>query len=606
MMKRDDVAVQRWLIFGLAFSTTAAASTRLLAIFRFDGLSWLQILLLAVFSLLFFLIATSFWIACLGAYALWRNDGAEWRTLGKLDLSQLPTRRTALLVPVYHEDPREVSARIVAMQESLCASGLQELFDFFILSDSTDEGCRHAEQIACAELRRQLAGCRVFYRNRARNIGHKSGNIEDFCKNWGGLYEYMVVLDADSVMTGRTLVHLVQAMDANPRAALIQTSPLLIGGRSLFARFQQFASWVYGPMYAAGLARLQGPGGNYWGHNAIIRVRPFMESCGLPALPGRPPLGGEIMSHDFVEAALLLRAGWEVWLVPELDGSYETTPPTLIDHLKRDRRWCQGNLQHMKLLFAQGLRAPSRVHFALGIMSYLSSPLWLLLVILFVVNAIQLEQTAPATFIGRYPVLAWPISHTAAFVSIAVAALGMLYIPKVLAVVVMLRRGAAAYGGSVKLIVSVLLESVFSTLTAPIFMLAHTWFVVTILTGRNTRWGPQLRGGRGLALRSAVRAFAPHTIVAIVAGTAAWHWTPGDFGWYLPMLIGLALATPIGWLSSLPSLGALARRHGLLLVPSETDGLPIAARVDAVLAHAEAVDRARGEALPAGEALHAA
>jgi membrane glycosyltransferase len=608
-MNRDDIAIQRWLIFGLALSTTAVASTRLLAIFRFEGLSILEVLLLVVFSLLFFLIATSFWIACFGANALWHGDGVlNQRELPDADQATLPEVRTALLVPIYHEDANEVFARVQAMGESFSEIAAERLFDFFILSDSTDEACRATERAAFGSLRRRHEYWRVFYRNRARNAGHKSGNIEDFCKNWGAMYEFMVVLDADSLMTGRTLVKLVHAMHANPRAALIQTSPLLIGGRSFFARSQQFASWVYGRMYAMGLARVQGPGGNYWGHNAIIRTRAFMESCGLPALPGRAPLGGEILSHDFVEAALLLRAGWEVWLVPELNGSYEASPPTLIDHLKRDRRWCQGNLQHIKLLFAQGLRPLSRIHFSLGIMSYLSSPLWLLLVILFVLNAIQLEHAANATFIGRYPVLAWPISHTLAFVTIAIAAMALLYVPKFLALAVLLRdrRAIRNYGGAVRLVLSVVIECIFSTLTAPIFMLSHSWFVFNILIGRNTRWGAQFRGGDGVRLVRAAAAFGPHTAMAILTGLAAWYWTPEDFWWYLPLLVGLACAIPLGWLTSLPVVGIIARRCGIFVVPSEMPGLSIAARVESLLANMETKKRTERDLDYTGQTLHAA
>lgn len=497
------------------------------------------------------------------------------------------------------------------MHESLRDAGADNRFDYFILSDSTKETYCAAEMAAYRALRRRHGDWRIFYRNRADNIGHKSGNIEDFCKNWGAMYEFMVVLDADSLMTSHTLVRLVHAMYANPRAALIQTSPRLIGGKSIFARSQQFASWVYGRIYAAGLARLQGGGGNYWGHNAIIRVRAFMENCGLPALPGREPLGGEILSHDFVEAALLLRAGWEIWLAADMEGSYESSPPTLIDYLKRDRRWCQGNLQHIKLLFAQGLRPSSRIHFGTGIMSYMSSPLWLLLVVLFIINAVELEHTAPATFVGRYPVLAWPISHTAAFVSVAVAAMAILYLPKFIALIVLLRDPGAAsdYGGVRTLILGVVIESLLSTLMAPIFMLSHSWFVTNILIGRMTRWGAQFRGGDGIRLGRAAVAFSPHTSVALVTGLSAWCWTPGDFWWYLPMLMGLVVGIPIAWLTSLPGIGEAVRRCGVFVVPSETVGLPIVARVDTLLAEAQLGRRAdnkiafTGEALPTRAAL---
>ncbi len=605
-MTRDDVAVQRWLILGLALSITAVAATRLLAIFRVDGVSLLEVALVGVFALLFALIAISFWVALVGAHALWR---------GKLDLplrepAQEATSvgdgrvRTVLLVPIYNENVTEVFARIQAMRESLRDAGAGASFDFFVLSDTTNHDIRAAE-IAAWRRAREDKSTRIFYRHRADNVGHKAGNIADFCRNWGAHYDYMVVLDADSLMTARILARLVGLMDANPRSALIQAAPLLVGGESLFARSQQFASWAYGRMFAAGLAKLQGPDGNYWGHNAIIRVRPFMDHCGLPVLPGRPPLGGPILSHDFVEAALLRRAGWEVWMAPIFEGSYETSPPTLIDHLKRDRRWCQGNLQHVKLLFAQGLRMPSRLHMAFGALSYLSSPLWLMLIVLFSAHAVNIDRS-PVTYVGRYPVLSWPISHTVAFVSIAIAAMMLLYVPKIVALSVLLhdREATRAQGGAGKVVLSVFIESVLSTLVAPVFMLSHSWFVLTILAGGSTRWGGQMRRGN-TALANAVKAFAPHTVIAIGAGYLAWTWTPADFWWYLPLLAGMATAILFGWLTSLPSWGAAARRAGIFLVPSETNGIAVVARADALAAEHDPDKRATGD-IPTGRTLQTA
>ncbi len=596
-MNSDDVAIQRWLVLGLVLSTTAAAATRLFAIFRVDGPSLVEILLLAFFALLFCWIATSFWIACLGAHALWRSaaEPPPRRPIEPRNASTGRRSRTVLAMPVYNEDSAQVFARLRVMQDSLREVDALDHFDFFLLSDSTDPDCRAAEEAAWRAARKRPGGGRVFYRHRDDNSGHKSGNIAEFCKEWGALYDYMVVLDADSLMTGATLTRLVDLMDANPRAALIQAAPMLVGGELLFARSQQFASWIYGRIYAAGLAKLQGADGNYWGHNAIIRVRPFMQHCGLPILPGRPPLGGQIMSHDFVEAALLRRAGWDVWLAHELDGSYETSPPTLIDHLKRDRRWCQGNLQHITLLFAQGLRLPSRLHFAFGAMSYLSSPLWLIMIVLFAADAVSLGDSTPVTYVGRYPVLYWPISHTAAFVSIAIATMGLLFVPKLLALLIVLRDRQALrrYGGAGRLIVGVIVENLFSILVAPIFMLSHSWFVLTILTGRHANWGAQPRGSDGIPLGRALLAFAPHTVIALVAGILVWRLAPHVSWWYLPLLIGPVLAGLIAWATSKPSWGAALRRRGLFLVPSETSGLPIVDRLDALLAEA-----APGEAKP--------
>ena len=498
--------------------------------------------------------------------------------------------RTAIVMPVYNEDVNSVFAGLRAMRESLRQEGALDAFDFFVLSDSTDPACRAAEEAAWRHLRGGDADAgQVYYRHRARNIGRKSGNIADFCENWGALYDYMVVLDADSLMTGGTLTKLVAMMDANPRAALIQVPPSLVGGESLFARIQQFASSVYGPIYAAGLAALQGPDGNYWGHNAIIRVAPFMRHCGLPLLPGRPPLGGEIMSHDFVEAALLRRAGWEVWLAPALGGSFEASPPTLLDHLKRDRRWCQGNLQHMRLIFAQGFRMPSRLHFALGVMSYLSSPLWLLLLVVSTAEALSVEHVARVTYVGRYPVLAWPISHTVALVTLVGATLVLLFGPKVLSVLALFRDPVAvrAHGGAARLAFSVVVESVFSTLLAPIVMLSHSWFVLSILTGRGTGWGGQQRGSRGIAVGTAMRAFGPHTLAALAMGAVIWRFTPETLWWNAPLLSGLVMAIVICCVTSVPAWGAAARRAGLLLIPSESTGLGVLDQVRAILARRE-------------------
>src|SRR5690349_320595 len=519
-MNQGDVSTQRWILLGLVFSTTAAATTRLFAIFRVDHIGALEVSLLTVFALLFAWIATSFWISCLGAHALWSNNREKDTQLhdnAELQGPDLPRpSRTVLVVPIHNEDCAEVFARLQAMEDCLRETGANNRFDIFVLSDSRNPEYYLDEIAAWRRFRSRNPDVQVFYRRRETNTGHKSGNIADFCENWGALYDYMIVLDADSLMAGRTLIRLVQLMDANPRTALIQAAPLLVGGETLFARSQQFASWVYGPLYSAGLARLQGVDGNYWGHNAIIRVKPFMDNCGLPILPGRQPLGGEIMSHDFVEAALLRRAGWEVRLVTEAGGSYEATPPTLLDHLKRDRRWCQGNLQHVRILFAQGLRLPSRLHLAFGALSYLSSPLWLISVLLFIYRAVQLEYAQSITYVGRYPVLAWPVSQKVAFISLAVATMAMFYIPKLLAVLVVLRRrpAARAYGGPVRLCAGAVCESIFSTLSAPVFMLSHTWFVLTVLVGRNSRWGTQPRGTVGIGLGRAISAFAPHTIFA--------------------------------------------------------------------------------------------
>jgi membrane glycosyltransferase len=507
-------------------------------------------------------------------------------------------------MPIYNEDAVEVFAGLRATIESVGKVGALDDFDFYVLSDSTKPECWEAEEAEWRQLR-DIEGrrARIFYRRRPLNAGRKSGNIADFCENWGALYDYVVVLDADSLMTGDTLVRLARMMDANPRAGLIQAPPMLVSGTSLFARIQQFASSVYGPVYVAGLSYLQGAGGNYWGHNAIIRVKPFIEHCGLPKLPGRPPLGGEIMSHDFVEAALLRRAGWEVWLAPDLGGSYEAAPPTLLNYLKRDRRWCQGNLQHIKLIFAHGFRMSSRVHFAAGVMSYLSSPLWLLLLVLFfAVETFRIDHIA-VSYVGRYPVLAWPVSHAVELLSLVLATATLIYGPKLLAFLTLLRDPAAvrAHGGIWRVALGVVFETLFSTLLAPILMLSHSWFVLSVLIGRGIGWGGQQRGACGIALGAATRAFAPHTLIAVFAGVAVWYLSPAIFWWYMPILSGLLLAIFLCRATSIPGWGIAAGRWGLFLIPSEAVGLAIVDRLYEIIGTRKSPDVAPPRFVPAAD-----
>jgi len=579
-----DIAPRRWLYLFLVLASTVAGVTQLLGVLQIDGLRGREVAILVLFAILFAWISASFWLACFGAVA---------RLTGKALLPLRPAAgvsaaRTAILMPVYNEDVTRVFAGIRAIHEEAGPD-----FDFYILSDSTNPANWVAEELAWERLKSALGpDARLFYRHRPVNTGRKTGNIKDFCENWGQLYDYMVILDADSLMTGRTLTQLVGLMDANPRAALIQAPAQLTGRHSLFARIQQFASSVYGPVFNAGLALLQGPDGNYWGHNAIIRVHAFMQHCGLPHLPGKPPFGGEIMSHDFVEAALLRRAGWEVWMAPDIGGSYEEPPPSISDHLIRDRRWCQGNLQHLRVIFAKGLAMPSRLHLALGIMTYLSSPLWLLLLVASAVEMMTAPVVPDATFIGLQPALTLSVSHHVELLLLVLATIVLLLGPKLMALAVLLDDAQAtrAHGGLGAVIGGFLWESLFSTLLAPIVMLQHSWYVVTILMGMSTGWGSQQRTDRALPLKFAARYFWPHTLVGLAATVILWH-TP-SFSWFLPLLAGLLLSIPLVIMSSSPLMGQVALADRLFLVPSETRGLPVQDRAHALVAASEAEARA--------------
>ena len=300
-----------------------------------------------------------------------------------------------------------------AIHRSLDRTGRGADFDFFVLSDTADPDRWVDEELEWFDWCRSVGGFgRIFYRRRRVRVERKSGNIADFCRRWGSQYRYMIVLDADSVMSGEALVRLVQLMEGSPATGLIQTVPASVDRKTLFGRVQQFAGRVYGPMFAAGLHYWQLGDGQYWGHNAIIRVAPFMEHCALPRLPGKPPLGGEILSHDFVEAALLGRAGWDLWLAYDLPGSYEESPSSLLEEMKRDRRWCQGNLQHLRLVLTRGLEGPHRALFLNGVMSYVSALLWFCFLALSTAEGLWEAVRAPDYFPVAHSLFPdWPVWH---------------------------------------------------------------------------------------------------------------------------------------------------------------------------------------------------
>jgi membrane glycosyltransferase len=584
----SDLAVRRWLFLFLVVLSTAGAVFKLFQVLRVDGIDVLETLFLILFAILFGWVTISFWLAVFGVFA--RLTGA--RLLPLAQSAQPSSSRTAILMPVYNEDVDRVFSGVQAIFDSL--SGAPGI-DFFILSDSTDPANWVAEEVAWQRLRQSLEpDARIYYRHRHRNIGRKSGNIQDFCENWGEAYDYMVVLDADSVMSGETLGALIRLMDANPKAALIQAPATLVGRATLFARMQQFASSAYGPTYNAGLCWLQGAEGNYWGHNAIIRVHAFHSSSGLPRLPGRAPFGGEIMSHDFVEAALLLRAGWEVWMAPDLGGSYEEPPPTIYDHLKRDRRWAQGNLQHARVLLAQGLKMPSRLNMAMGIMSYLASPLWLLLLIVSGLEMFLPSGIAPFTYFGRLPELPLLVPQAVPLLQLTTATLVLLYAPKLLATMVLLAQPVAVkeHGGVGGVVRSVLLESLLATLFAPVAMLAHSWFLLNILVGRATGWTTQARSDRALPFWFVVKNFWPHALIGVAVTIVLYRFAPQSLPWFLPLLTGLILAIPLVEITSSLRLGEALARARTFLVPSETTVIPVLTRARQLLTRREAVSDA--------------
>ena len=476
-------------------------------------------------------------------------------------------------MPVYNEDPIAVLAGLEATFHSLMKTREGTNFDFFILSDTTDT------QIAAAEERGWMALCRrldaegkIFYRRRERNISRKAGNIAEFCCRWGQRYDFVVVLDADSIMSGETILALARTMQTTPRAGIVQTVPIPVGQQTMFGRFVQFAARLYSPMLATGLSFWQLGEANYWGHNAIIRIAPFMRHCGLPVLPGKPPLGGEILSHDFVEAALMRRGGWYVYLLPDLEGSYEGVPPNMLDFVNRDRRWAQGNLQHLKLLAVRGLHPLNRLHFLLGALAYASSLIWFLLLALSTVDALARALRPYDFFSQGYQLFPdWPIVKSDEIVSLLVVTVVFLLLPKVFGVLLCLmsRERRTSFGGAGRLLASALIEVIFSTLIAPLMMLFHAYFVMMILGGQTVSWNPQTRGDRSIGVREAARYVFIPTLIGVGWGMGTFLFAPQFFWWLTPVLTGLGLALVLVTWSSRVSIGHRLRRFGLFQTPEE-------------------------------------
>ena len=556
---------RRRLLLALVLGSAGLATSVLGQVSGADGSGWMA-LQTALFALLFAWVAAGCVTAVMGYVSLRRGDR---HALTPEDVAGHPIpedARTAVIMPICNEDITTVVAGLRATIESLSRAGSFDRFDVFLLSDTGDTALRDAEIAAWRGLREALAAdgydsSRIYYRWRQRRTKRKAGNVADFCRRWGRDYRYMVVLDADSVMSGEALVTMVRLMEAQPKAGIIQTAPRSCGHDSLHARLQQFSGRVTGPLFSAGLRFWQLGESHYWGHNAILRVEPFMQHCALAKLPGQGGLSGEILSHDFVEAALMRRAGYEVWLLPELDGSYEQAPPHLIDELTRDRRWCQGNLQNARLVAEPGFAGVHRAMFVTGAMSYVASPIWLAFVLLGVLPWFVAQGSGMADEGTSFPLaqaLLWG------------ATVAMLLLPRALAVLLVLhRRQEAGYGGRVGLIASAALEALMSALQAPVRMIAHSIFVLGALTGLKLNWKSPSREATTVGWREAVARFGV-TGAVVAAGTAWWlAGQPGEAWRVLPLALPIVLAVPLAVITSRSDIGRAWRRRGWLVIPEE-------------------------------------
>ncbi|MBI3902453.1 MAG: glucans biosynthesis glucosyltransferase MdoH [Nitrosomonadales bacterium] len=566
-------AWRRTTLLALVLGQTYVAALAMMTVLPYHGQQSLEIAILSLFAILFAWISAGFWTAISGFVLLLR--GRDRHAISASAVGDAPiadAARTAIVMPICNEDVARVFAGLRATYESLRRTGELKHFDFFILSDSADPDTRIAETEAWLTMCRDLhAFGHVFYRRRQHRIKRKSGNVADFCRRWGSSYRYMVVVDADSVMSGECLTTLVRLMETNPTAGIIQTAPRASGRETFYARVQQFANRVYGPLFTAGMHFWQLGESHYWGHNAIIRVAPFIRHCALGRLPGRGRFSGEILSHDFVEAALMRRAGWAVWLAYDLPGSWEEMPPNLLDELKRDRRWCLGNLINARLLFAKGLHAAHRVVFATGVMAYFSGLLWFLFLVLSTALLAVHTLVPPEYFVTPnqlFPI--WPEWNPAYAVALFSATSALLFLPKVLAGILVIVQGAQRFGGSLRVVASMVIESIFSMLLAPIRMLFHTQFIVSGLIGWTIRWKSPIRTDAETPWLEALRRHGAHTLLGMGWAVGVYALNPSYLTWLLPVVGALMLSIPLSVLSSRVSFGRRLRAARLFLIPEES------------------------------------
>lgn len=566
------LSLRRLVFFTLVLGSTAAGTWVMTKILSSQELTPLEGLIIAVFSFLFGWISINFWSVLLGFFLSMLKKDAHLKL--PEGISPIPGGvKVALIMPVHNEEVRRIFAGLRAMVDTIKEAGISDHFDIFILSDSTSSAHLISEQIHWAKLCEETDGFgKVFYRHRKIRLHKKSGNVSDFCRRWGSQYKYMITLDADSLMGGELLNRLVNVMEEREDIGILQTSPMAVNQISLISRLQQFASHMYGPIFFAGLKFWQMDETGFWGHNAIVRIEPFMKYCALPKLSGGPPFGGEILSHDFVEAALMRRAGWGVWLAYELKDSFEELPPNLLEELSRDKRWCQGNIQHLRLMFMKGISFGHRLLFLQGNLFYFSSLMWCTLLVLMTVNAVDLYFDRPVYFLTERSLFPfWVVEHRELSIELLIVTAVFLFSSKIFSFIYIgcSRERAAGFGGVFRLFISVVMETLLSTILAPLRMLFHTWYCLLNLTGRKLTWGSQDRLQKKTTFKEAFRAHILGSVMALLWAFIAYAVSKTLFWWLSVIVVPLILAIPISMFFSYQSVGLFFRKWGIFLTPLE-------------------------------------
>ena len=554
--------VFRRALFFILIAMTSLALLLLAAVVLWHGeFDAIDVLMLALFAATLPWQATGLWNSTFGFFVMRfaRDPVAALFPGARVREDEAVTTRTAILVCIRNEMPERVIRNLATLAAGLSAAGVSKFFRVFVLSDTTDPAMAALEDQRFGTLASEGAeGVPVVYRRRTTNAGFKAGNIREFCERWGAEFDFALILDADSVMSTDAVLRLVRIMQSNPKLGILQSLVIGLPSTSAFARLFQFGMRLGMRSYTIGSAWWQADCGPYWGHNAIIRLAPFIAHCQIPNLSpnGRQP---QILSHDQIEAVLMRRAGYEVRVLPIEQQSWEENPATLVEFIRRDLRWCHGNMQYWRLLGLPGIRFTSRYQLAFAIMMFLGSPGWIGLLVV------------GTALTAAYPTAA---NHFRAHAGAALLGLtfAMWHWPKLVtfAHVVSRAKERAPFGGALRFIASMICEIVFSTLLAPIMWFAHTMLLVRLPFRPSAQWGTQLRDDHRVPVSTAVRLLWPQSVlgIGVVVVLACEH--PAAIPYALPLAAGLALSIPLAVLSAMPKVGATLVRVGIGRLPEET------------------------------------
>jgi membrane glycosyltransferase len=507
-----------------------------------------------------------FWNACIGFVVMRgaRDPVAAVNPLAHSIRGDEPIlAATAILVCIRNEVPTQVTRNLMPLLDGLVAAEVVSHFRIYLLSDTSDASLIAAEE-ACfnAFIDDWRDGIEIIYRRRANNTGFKAGNIRDFCDKWGNTCEFAITFDADSFMPAEAVLRILRIMQANPTLGILQTLAIGMPSTSAFARLFQFGMRLGMHAHTLGAAWWQGDCGPYWGHNAILRLAPFIEHCQMPILPGRGPLGGHVLSHDQVEAALMRRAGFAVRVLPVEGMSWEENPPTLMEFIRRDLRWCHGNMQYWRLLTMPGLKPVSRFQFVFAILMYLGSPAWMALLALGTMAIVLSDESSV------------PIGRAGPAATLFAITLFMVFAPKMATCIDLLARRSArqAYGGALRFLVNVVSESLFSILLSPIMALTHAIFLFRLIVlRRGGTWNSQNRLSHAVPWSLAWARLWPQTLAGVAVLATIAMKMPHNIGYALMGAGGLALSVPFAVATASPLIGRLFTRWGIGRIPEETE-----------------------------------